>query len=59
MNLNKGMIIAAIAVNGFLLTGEKISALYEFHEIMKKTYNIKWLGKTKRFLGRYFNYAPD
>lgn len=53
------MVIAAIAVDDFLVAAQTPATMDEFDEALKMKYNIKRLGKPRRYLGWHFNYGKD
>lgn len=59
MEFKSGILIAAIALDNFLVTASTTKAIYDFQNVMKRKYQIKRLGKPKRFLGWYFQYNND
>lgn len=50
VDMPSGTIIAAMAIEDFLVTAQKPQAMEEFYAIMKKKYDIKRLGRPERYL---------
>lgn len=59
VKMPSGMVIAAFAMDEFLVTAEKLTTRNEFYNIMSTKYDIKRLGKPKRYLGWHFHHAED
>lgn len=54
-----GDVIAAIAIDDFLVTAQNNRAMDEFYNVMKTRYNIKRLGRPRRYLGWHCHYKKD
>lgn len=57
VNVPSGSVIAAVAIDDFLVASENIEAMNEFYNKMSTKYNIKRLGRPTRYLGWHFHYA--
>lgn len=54
-----GSVIAAIAVDDFLVTAETNEAMDQFTQALKVKYDIKRLGRPQRYLARHCHYEED
>lgn len=59
INMPSGTVIAAIAVDYFLITAETTKAMDEFAEALTTKYKIKRLGEHSRYPGWHFRYTRD
>lgn len=54
-----GTVIDEVAVNYFLVTAENAEEMEEFTAALKMKYDIKRLGRPKRYLGWHCHYEPN
>lgn len=57
--MQTGTVIAAIAVEDFLVTAYTQEAMEDFQNAMKPKYNIKRLERPRRYLGWKLHHHPD
>lgn len=54
-----GGVIAAVAIDDFLVAAENHKEMNDFYDMMRTKYNIKRLGMPTRYLGWHFHYAAN
>lgn len=59
IEMEEGVLIMAVAVDDFLVTASNAKVMDEFYHVMKAKYDIKRLGRPRRYLGWHFHYAED
>lgn len=59
ISMPSGTIIAAVAIDDFIVAAETEAAMNEFYEAMKERYDIKRLGKPSRYLRWHCHYCDN
>lgn len=52
-------LIMAVAVDDFLAAASIMKAIDDFYDVVKTKFDIKLLGRPRRYLGRHFHYHKD
>lgn len=59
VQMQSGTVVAAIAVDDFLVAVEMPEAMDAFDKALRAKYKIKRLGRPQRYLGWHFHYQDD
>lgn len=59
LQMQAGTVIAAVAIDDFIVAAENTKAMDQFYAAMKERYDIKRLGRPGRYLGWHCHYTAD